>query len=61
MVEAGKPTGVLDENPLPSVRHTYVVLGALLGYLLLKSKEEEMVAFSITMILPFDPLVSVKG
>lgn len=52
MVQAGKPAGVLDENPFPSIRHTCVIFGTLLGYFLLESKVEEMLAFSAAVILP---------
>lgn len=42
MVQAGKPAGVLDENPFPSIIHTCVIFGTLLGCFLLESKVEEI-------------------
>lgn len=60
MVEAGKPTEVLGENPFPPVRHVCVIFGALIVCFLLESKIEMMLALSVAVILSLDPLVRVR-
>lgn len=60
MVETGKPAGILDENPFPPIRHTCVIFGTLLGYFLLESKVEEILAFLVAVILLLDLLVRVQ-
>lgn len=60
VVETGKPAGILDENPFPQIRHTCVIFGILLGYFLLESKVEEILAFFVVVILVLDLLVRVQ-
>lgn len=43
------------------IRHTCVIFGTLLGYFLLESKVEEMLAFLVAVILSIDLLVRVQG